>query len=120
MEIHPGGKAKLALTTMDKRLSVYYMEGQDSPLQGSGSLHVGRYYCHEQPMHSNFNTISFLFNYLLLLLLLLLYCYCYYYYYYYHYYYYHHCHYYSFSLSLFQSSFNCNIVACNAFSGHSH
>ena len=45
------------------------------------------------------------------------YNYCYYYY---HYYYYHHCHYYSFSLSLFQSSFNCNIVACNAFSGHSH
>ena len=72
MEIHPGVKAKLALTTMDKRLSVYYTEGQDSPLQGSGSLHVGRYYCHEQPMHSNFNTISFLFNYLLLLLLLLL------------------------------------------------
>ena len=48
------------------------MKEQDSPLQGSGSLHVGRYYCHEQPMHSNFNTISFLFNYLLLLLLLMI------------------------------------------------
>ena len=69
-EVHPGVQAKLALTTMDKTTFCVYLHeraGFSFTRITNNIIRVSACGQVSQPMHSTFNTMSFLFNYLLLL-----------------------------------------------------